>query len=85
MLTPIAIYTPSESTGPPPRDLHDMNNIPLVAVIKDLTDFLTVKTYKERDILKVERDRSRKERDELQDKLEVQTGLLGLTQDELNI
>ncbi|GBC27828.1 uncharacterized protein OCT59_008345 [Rhizophagus irregularis] len=26
-----------------------------------------------------------KERDELQDELEVQTGLLGLTQDELNI
>ncbi|UZO23911.1 uncharacterized protein OCT59_016240 [Rhizophagus irregularis] len=42
MLTPIAIYTPSEPTGPPPRDLRDMNNIPLVAVIKDLTDFLTV-------------------------------------------
>ncbi|CAB4398924.1 unnamed protein product [Rhizophagus irregularis] len=42
MSTPIAIYTPSEPTGPPPRDLRDMNNIPLVAVIKDLTDFLTV-------------------------------------------
>ncbi|GET67235.1 hypothetical protein GLOIN_2v1790588 [Rhizophagus irregularis DAOM 181602=DAOM 197198] len=42
-------------------------------------------TYEERDILKAERDRSRKERDELQDELEVQTGLLGLTQDELNI
>ncbi|GET66242.1 hypothetical protein GLOIN_2v1790588 [Rhizophagus irregularis DAOM 181602=DAOM 197198] len=41
-------------------------------------------TYEERDILKAERDRSRKERDELQDELEVQTGLLGLTQDELN-
>ncbi|GBC39590.2 hypothetical protein GLOIN_2v1790588 [Rhizophagus irregularis DAOM 181602=DAOM 197198] len=91
-----------------------MNNIPLVAVIKDLTDFLTVsdrmvvnrdiqnanhrlkhalnllihhcrETYEERDILKAERDRSRKEHDELQDELEVQTGLLGLTQDELNI
>ncbi|GBC53060.2 hypothetical protein GLOIN_2v1790588 [Rhizophagus irregularis DAOM 181602=DAOM 197198] len=58
-----------------------MNNIPLVAVIKDLTDFLTVK----RDILKAEHDRSRKECDELQDELEVQTGLLGLIQDELNI
>ncbi|GET54176.1 hypothetical protein GLOIN_2v1790588 [Rhizophagus irregularis DAOM 181602=DAOM 197198] len=42
-------------------------------------------TYEERDILKAERDRSRKERDELQDELEVQTGLLGFTQDELNI
>ncbi|CAB5380371.1 unnamed protein product [Rhizophagus irregularis] len=112
--TPIAIYTPSEPTGPPPRDLRDMNNIPLVAVIKGLTDFLTVsdrivvnrdvqnanyrlkhalnllihrcrETYEERDILKAEHDRSRKERDELQDELEVQTGLLGLTQDELNI
>ncbi|GET62652.1 hypothetical protein GLOIN_2v1790588 [Rhizophagus irregularis DAOM 181602=DAOM 197198] len=41
-------------------------------------------TYEERDILKAERNRSRKERDELQDELEVQTGLLGLTQDELN-
>ncbi|GET51582.1 hypothetical protein GLOIN_2v1790588 [Rhizophagus irregularis DAOM 181602=DAOM 197198] len=41
-------------------------------------------TYEEHDILKAERDRSRKERDELQDELEVQTGLLGLTQDELN-
>ncbi|CAB4410322.1 unnamed protein product [Rhizophagus irregularis] len=40
--TPIPVYTPSEPTGPPPRDLRDMNNIPLVAVIKDLTDFLTV-------------------------------------------
>ncbi|CAB4405966.1 unnamed protein product [Rhizophagus irregularis] len=108
------VYTPSEPTGPPPRDLRDMNNIPLVAVIKDLTDFLTVsdrmvvnrdvhnanhrlkhalnllvhrcrETYEERDTLKVEHDRSRKERDELQDELEVQTGLLGLTQNELNI
>ncbi|GBC49959.2 hypothetical protein GLOIN_2v1790588 [Rhizophagus irregularis DAOM 181602=DAOM 197198] len=42
-------------------------------------------TYEERDILKAERDRSRKERDELQDEFEVQAGLLGLTQDELNI
>ncbi|CAB4441471.1 unnamed protein product [Rhizophagus irregularis] len=39
---PIPVYTPSEPTGPPPRDLRDMNNIPLVAVIKDLTDFLTI-------------------------------------------
>src|SRR6185369_5299818 len=112
--TPIPVYTPSEPTGPPPRDLRDINNIPLVAVIKDLTDFLTVsdrmvvnrdvhnanhrlkyalnllvhrcrETYEERDTLKVECDRSRKERDELQDELEVQTGLLGLTQNELNI
>ncbi|CAB4419573.1 unnamed protein product [Rhizophagus irregularis] len=43
--TPIPVYTPSEPTGPPPRDLRDMNNIPLVAVIKDLTDFLTVSDH----------------------------------------
>ncbi|EXX53801.1 uncharacterized protein OCT59_002045 [Rhizophagus irregularis] len=91
-----------------------MNNIPLVAIIKDLTDFLTVsdrmvvnqdvqnanhrlkhalnllihrckEIYEERDTLKGERDQSRKECDELQDEFKVQTGLLGLTQDELNI
>ncbi|CAG8764337.1 16197_t:CDS:2, partial [Rhizophagus irregularis] len=95
-------------------DLCNMNNIPLVAIIKDLTDFLTVsdrmvvnqdvqnanhrlkhalnllihrckEIYEERDTLKGERDQSRKECDELQDEFKVQTGLLGLTQDELNI
>ncbi|PKB97108.1 hypothetical protein RhiirA5_433716 [Rhizophagus irregularis] len=29
--TPIPVYIPSEPTGPPPRDLRNMNNIPLVA------------------------------------------------------
>ncbi|PKC57278.1 hypothetical protein RhiirA1_472728 [Rhizophagus irregularis] len=81
--TPIPVYIPSEPTGPPPRDLHNMNNIPLVA--RSHGFHRCKKTYEKRDTLKVERDRSRKERDELQDELEVQTGLLSFTQNELNI
>ena len=41
MTTTYPVYTPTEPTGPPPRDLLDSNNAQLVNTLKDRADFLT--------------------------------------------